>query len=74
MTRAEVDGLRMGVETAKSQARSARREAADSDHWEWLSRERARLLRRWVGAPVDEKRGVKEAAVFRLGQCLMVLR
>ena len=74
MMRAEVDGLRMGVETAKFQARAARREAADSDHWAWLSGERARLLRRWAGAPADERRGLKEAVLFRLGQCLMVLR
>lgn len=74
MTRTEVDGLRMAVETGKYQARAARREAADSDHWEWLSRERARLLRQWAGAPAGERRGLKEAALFRLGQCLMVLR
>ena len=74
MTRAEVDALRMEVETTKYQARAARREAADSDHWEWLSNERARLLRQWADAPVDERRGLKEAALFRLGQCRMVLR
>lgn len=74
MTRAEVDGLRMTVETAKHQARAARREAADSDHWEWLSNERARLLRRWADVPADERRGLKEAALFRLGQCRAMLR
>lgn len=74
MTRAEVDALRMAVEADKFQARAARREAADSDHWEWLSKERARLLRRWAGAESDERQGIKEAALFRLGQCRMMLR
>lgn len=77
MDEVEVEYEASQARLAKHLARAAKREAADSDHWEWLSRERSRLIRRYIRERRDHPgfwAETRAAAIYRIGQCRMVLR